>query len=188
MENVLEGYRSRGVFEKTAQIAKGLGVEIPEGEEQAALDPDRALDWAIRVLTLENKFKHTVGGRLDTATAETLKEVELDPIDVQGAKLSFVQLFSRFAVEAAIAKDPTATAETISNFRGGGIPVDQWAQQKNASIYETFDPNQDIPRQIEEFEKKQEAMQLVYNPLEGVIRSGKLVSFVEEVNKTRNQT
>jgi hypothetical protein len=120
-QELIERYNSKETIEAIVNLRHSFGVKIPDSTEQMALDPESAMQWARRVVTLEKKFKELVGGDLDTVPEEKLRIFQLDPVDVQSVKLSFIQFYGRLLMEVTIARDKEATPEAISLFKGGVV-------------------------------------------------------------------
>jgi len=178
----IEAYRTSGAFKAAADLASSLDVELPGGVEQIAISPDAAMDWARRTIGIERKFKQEAGGDLDAIAEEKLKDIKLDPGDVQVARLSFVQLYSRFMFEATEAMRPDATPEKISLLRGGGQPFERWMAERVFREPEGVDGLDKALRHLDTLN----AASLIAQPLEGVKRSGSLLVFAGKVEKARS--
>jgi len=123
------------------------------------------------------------GCNLMSVPDEKLKGIKLNPIDVQGIKLVFVQFYSRFVLEAQIAKDPDVTPEKISMFRGGGLPIENWLAN---NVYNKEPEGKDNLDKALDILGTLEAASFVAEPIKGVTRSGGLLVFADRVEKAQS--
>lgn len=180
---IIEEHRKTGT-EKAMILAESLGVSLPNGAEQIALKPDAAMDWARRIVKVGDRFKRVAGNDLDVVSDEQLKQLHLDPVDVQAVKLGFVQFYTRFLMEVELALDPNAKPEDVSEFRGGGQFMENWLEKEASKEPEGESELEIAFNHLETLR----AASLVVEPNQGFIESGKLMYFVHRVEKSQSST
>lgn len=177
--SMLEYYQSQIAHLRTVDIT----AEVEEARQiaeystplsftdQIAVQPDRALDWATRLVSLTEKH---IGLLEHAKEPDTLRQIR-DEINNDAIQASFVycQMFGRYHHEVQyVQAHETATAEDVSTLRGNGEMVEQWRKRKMTELDNRGDAYRD-----QELERR--AIAYVTKPEDGLSAAKRLMNLIK---------
>ncbi len=139
--------------------------------DQIAVQPDRALDWAARLVNLTEKY---IGLLEHAKEPETVRQIR-DVVNNDALQASFVycQMFGRFHHEVAyVQAHETATPEDVSTLRGNGEMVEQWRKRKMTELDNRGDAYRDQ-------EPERRAIAYVTKPEDGLSAAKRLLNLIK---------
>ena len=144
--------------------------------DQVAVQPDRALDWASRLVGLTEKYIDLLEHAKEPGIASQIS----DQVNSDAMQASFVycQMFGRYHHEVAyVQAHETATPEDVSTLRGNGEMVEQWRKRKMTELDERGDAYAD-----QELDRR--AISYVTKPEDGLSAAKRLITLIGTTRET----